>query len=196
MPVVTCCVNFCAVGIPLIVSSFVMVFAFVLHLCGAVSPTWFDFTYSGTSSGTSGYQGLWGHCTIVSNNVCCGTVSNYYSTSGGVPDWLTATQYMVAISLVCGVASIVLVFVASCCASKTIAVPAVVTAILTSVLLGAAVITFGSAVSSESWTTRSDYNFGFYFIIFSMIGYTGCAVLIIVGICTATALTAVVPGPL
>ncbi|XP_021368216.1 uncharacterized protein LOC110459965 [Mizuhopecten yessoensis] len=196
MPVVTCCVNFCAVGIPLIVSSFVMVFAFVLHLCGAVSPAWFDFTYTGTSAGTSGYQGLWGHCTIANDNVCCGTVSNYYSTNGGVPEWLTASQYMVAISLCSGVASVVLVFVASCCASKTIAIPAVVCSILTTLLLGAAVITFGSSVSSESWTSRSDYNFAFFFVLFSMIGYTGCAVLIIVGICTATAITAVVPGPL
>ncbi|XP_060070030.1 uncharacterized protein LOC132550048 [Ylistrum balloti] len=129
MPVVTCCVEFCAVGIPLIVSSFVMIAAFALHLCGAVAPAWFDFTY--TSSGTSGYQGLWSHCTIVSNNICCGTVSNYYSTNGGVPDWLTASQYIVAISLCTGAASIVLVFVASCCASKTIAIPAVATTILT-----------------------------------------------------------------
>lgn len=191
--VVTCCVNFCAVGIPLIVSSFVMIFAFVLHLCGAVSPTWFDFTYS---AGTSGYQGLFGHCFIANDNICCGTVSNYYSTNGGVPDWLTATQYMVVISLVSGVVSIVLVFVASCCASKTIAIPAVVTTIFTSVLLLASIITFGSSVSSESWTTRTDYNFAFYFIFFSMLGYIGCAVLIIVGICTATLVTSVVPGPL
>lgn len=84
--VLTCCVNFCAVGIPLMVSSFVMVLAFALQLTGVASPMWFDFTYStGTSVGTSGYQGLWTQCTIATDVVCCGTVDDYYKNNGGVP---------------------------------------------------------------------------------------------------------------
>lgn len=86
--VLDCCVNFCAVGIPLMISSFVMVASLILQIVGCVTPLWFNFTYKNSaavSPSADGYQGFFGHCYRDTEYMCCGTIDDYYDKIGGKP---------------------------------------------------------------------------------------------------------------
>lgn len=190
--VLDCCVNFCAVGIPLMVSSFVMVASLILQIVGCVTPLWFNFTYKSSaavSPSADGYQGFFGHCYRDTEYMCCGTIDDYYDKIGGKPDWMEACQVLAIISVCTAVIAIALVYVASCCVSRTIAIPAVIVTCVTVVTLGALLVTFASNVGGESWTETTDYGFSFFMVLFAMIGHLACAILILLGICTAAALT-------